>query len=169
VRDRLCLATVQIAALSLVVGCAMASAYRGTATPSVAAESAREALVNFFEALHAGRYVEAAELYGGSYEIPIDHNPPVDPNDHPALLRNACTINGAQCLLIRSVALRTSSSNSGFVFLVQFQNEDGTRFEIGQCCGGNAADFKPVWQFVYTVVLSDDGEFLVQDLPPYVP
>jgi hypothetical protein len=87
---------------------------------------AEQALLHFFEDLHAGRYAEAAELYGGSYEVPIDHNPPVDPNDHAALWRNACTINGGQCLLIRSVILRTSVSE----FSYRVITADGGRFLV---------------------------------------
>src|SRR4030067_906300 len=101
---------------------------RGTPSPP-----ARRAWVAFFADRHAGRYAQAAEAYAGTYEIMIDHNPSVDPADHAALFRNACTINGAQCLEVRSAALMASTAAQAFRFEVEFQLEDGSIFWRGPC------------------------------------
>lgn len=46
-------------------------------------------LVRFYDLLHGCQSDEAPRLYGGSYEILIEHNPGVDPRDHEELFRNA--------------------------------------------------------------------------------
>ena len=100
-------------------------------------------LVDFLDNLHHGKYDEAAQLYGGMYEIMIDHNPGLNPQDHSALLRNACSINGAQCLQVKSAGLDKKASDIEFIFKVDFLNTDGTLFVLGPCCGGNETDFPP--------------------------
>jgi hypothetical protein len=132
------------------------------------AEQARQTLVTFFEALNQARYEDAIDLYGGSYEIMIDHNPILDPDDHIALWKNACTINGAQCLIVRSSTLKEINGDE-YVFIIEFSNPDGTLFVLGPCCGGSATDFPPVSQFEYRVQKMSDGKFVVLDLPIYVP
>lgn len=132
-------------------------------------QNAEQALLDFLEELNAGNYKAAAELYGGGYEIMIEHNPDLDPNNHAALIQNACTINGAQCLKVESVALDHKAAVNGYNFLVEFQNEDGTLFVLGPCCGGNETDTPPRSSFTFTVVKDDKGQFLVMDMPPYRP
>lgn len=155
------------AGLCILAACALPST--SGVTPSAAADPAARALVRFFEDLHSGRYAEATELFGGSYEVLIDHNPLVEPSDQAALWRNACTINGAQCMRVRTATLQGSPSGSEFVFLVQFENDDGSVLEAGACCGGDPADFPAVSEFPYSVARTSDGRFLVQDLPVYLP
>jgi len=130
---------------------------------------AREALVTFFADLHAGRYAQAAEAYAGTYETMIDHNPSLDPDDHAALFRNACTINGAQCLEVRSAQLLPTVAAQQFRFEVEFQLEDGTVFVQGPCCGGSETDFPSVSAFTYTVSKAEDGRFRILDMPVYMP
>jgi hypothetical protein len=164
-----CLGIVLTIAAWLGAGCSASPLAEETPTPRSAADLAAQALTGFFEDLHAGRYAEAAELYGGSYEVPLDHNPLLDPSDHAALWRNVCTINSGQCLLVRSATLQASTSEVEFVFLVEFEYDDGSILEVGPCCGGDPADFPTVSQFSYTVIRTDDGRFVVQDLPIYLP
>ena len=130
---------------------------------------AQQALTTFFADLHAGRYAQAAEAYAGTYETMIDHNPDLDPAEHVALLRNACTINGAQCLEVRSADLMASTAAQQFRFEVEFQLEDGSVFVQGPCCGGSETDFPPVSAFTYTVTKGEDGRFRVVDMPVYMP
>ncbi|NUQ86747.1 MAG: hypothetical protein HUU11_18770 [Anaerolineales bacterium] len=132
------------------------------------AEPARQALVAFFDSLNQGQYAEAAESYGGDYEVLIYHNPTLDPDDHAALWMNACTINGAQCLPVRTATLKEQFGDE-YVFVVEFSNPDGTLFVLGPCCGGSETDFPPVSQFEYRVQKTADGKFVVLDLPVYVP
>jgi hypothetical protein len=133
-------------------------------------ELALQSLLDFFEHLNAGRYEEASQLYGGPYEVLIDNNPTLDPQDHAALLRNACTINGLQCLRVRSARLQEDAvSGAEFRFLVEFSMPDGERFVRGPCCGASETDMPPESEFSFAVVRSEDGAYRVQDLPVYVP
>jgi len=133
------------------------------------AQLAQEALVAFFADLHAGRYAQAAQAYAGTYETMIDHNPSLDPADHAALFRNACTINGAQCLEVRSAELLPTVAAQEFRFEVEFQLEDGSVLVQGPCCGGSETDFPPVSAFTYTVSKGEDGRFRILDMPVYMP
>lgn len=140
---------------------------QGQAQPD--AVLAEQALRAFFADLHAGRYAQAAEAYAGTYEIMVDHNPDLDSTDHAALFRNACTINGAQCLEVRSARLVESTLGGEFRFLVEFQLEDGSLFVQGPCCGASETDVPPRSEFSYRVIKSEDGLFRVVDMPVYSP
>jgi hypothetical protein len=157
--------TFQRLAVSLVL--AGLSACAGPTVPDE--QLAEQALVEFFADLHAGRYAQAAEAYGGSYEVMIDHNPALDPADHAALFRSACTINGAQCLEVLRVELLPTTAAQEFHFEVVFRLEDGSPFVLGPCCGGFETDFPPVSAFTYTLSKGGDGRFRVMDMPVYVP
>jgi hypothetical protein len=131
---------------------------------------ALQSLVDFFGHLSAGRYQKASQLYGGPYELLIHYNPALDPQDHAALLRDACTVNGFQCLQVRTARLhRTAASGAEFQFRVEFSTPDGGLFVRGPCCGASETDMPPQSDFLYTVTMSKDGEYRVQDLPVYVP
>jgi hypothetical protein len=130
---------------------------------------ALRALAAFFSHLHTGKYQQAAGLYGGTYEFMVGHNPETDPDDHAALFRNACTINGAQCLETGRVVLEEQPSPTEFKFAVQFKNEDGSLFELGPCCGATEADQPPQSVFIYTVVKSTADDYVVLDMPVYGP
>jgi hypothetical protein len=132
-------------------------------------ELAVQALTAYFSHLHAGEYGQAAGLYGGTYDVMIDHNPEIDPDDHAALFRNACTINGAQCLEIKSVVLDEQPSSAEFRFAVQFKNDDGSLFELGPCCGETEIDQPPQSVFIYTVVKSTADDYVVLEMPVYIP
>lgn len=132
-------------------------------------EQARQALVAYFDSLNQADYEKTIDLYGGSYETMIDHNPSLDPEDRPVLWKNACAINGAECdLLVRTMEFKESTGDE-YIFIVEFSNPDGTRFTLGPCCGGNETDFPPVSQFEYRVKKSSNGKFVVLDLPVYYP
>ena len=132
-------------------------------------QNSLQTLITFLEDLSEGKFKEAAELYGGGYEIMIDHNPSLDPNNHTALLQNACTINGAQCLKVKNAVLDHKADVNEYIFLVEFFNEDGSLFVLGPCCGGNETDTPPRSLFTFTVVKDEEGKFLVMDMPPSMP
>ena len=132
-------------------------------------QNSLQTLSTFLEDLSEGKFKEAAELYGGGYEIMIDHNPSLDPNNHAALLQNACMINGAQCLKVKNVVLDHKADVNEYIFLVEFFNEDGSLFVLGPCCGGNETDTPPRSSFTFTVVKDEEEKFLVMDMPPYLP
>lgn len=133
------------------------------------AELARQSLIQFTEYLHEGKYDEAARLYGGPYEVMISHNEDVDPEDRIAVSRRACTINGAQCLRVRSATLQEQISPTEYVFLVEFEYDDGTLFVQGPCCGADETQQPPRSQFPYRVARQPGNDFVVLDMPIYLP
>ena len=141
-----------------------------TASPSPQAErEARDTLERFFVLLNEGRYAEAVLMYGGPYDSMRDNNPSVPPADLATLMHNACEINGVKCLRPKTITLERTISEAEFLFLVEFQDEDGSLFVRGPCCGASPTDQPPEAVFSYTVAKSDEGNFLVMDMPPYVP
>ena len=132
-------------------------------------ERAQHALMVFLENLHNGNYAEAAQFYGGSYQTMLDHNPGIGPNDHAVLLRNACTINGMQCLRANITGLEDKVPGEKYVFIVEFLKVDGTLFMLGPCCGEDETGSPPQSVFFFTVGKVDQNEFAVMDMPPYAP
>jgi len=151
------------------VSCAMQQSNLPDTEPSSDEQLAFHTLTDFLQSLYTGDYGKAAQLYGGTYETMIDHNQSIDPSDHAALMHNACAINGAQCLEVKSVSLDNQISNKEFVFRVDFLNPDGTIFVLGPCCGGSATDFPPKAWFYFTVMKDGRNKFSVMDMPPYGP
>lgn len=131
--------------------------------------SALNALSQFFDHLHVGRYEEAVKLYGGSYQVMIDQNPTIDPADLVALIKNACTVNGFQCLQLKIAGIEYKPSPNEYLFTVQFQNNDGSLFELGPCCGAPETEQPPVSLFEVRVKQVAEGQFRVLDMPPYMP
>ncbi|MCE5207698.1 MAG: hypothetical protein LLG42_05230 [Chloroflexi bacterium] len=127
------------------------------------------ALTAFLDALHNGRYAEAAGLYAGSYEVLQGYNSGIDPDDYASLLQSACTINGFQCLRVKSANLEEKVSDKEYVFEIEFLNADDSLFVRGACCGGNETDSPPQSVFYCRVAKLENGEFRVVDLPPYAP
>lgn len=165
-----------VVVLGLIAGCAPAAptptpvpptATQVPATPN-GLESARESLIAFLSLLHAGRYGEATNYYGGTYDVLRDWNPDVVEDDHATLFKRGCIGNGLQCLRIRIIVREEQVSPTEFRFIVEFMNDDGTVFVRGLCCGASEEDMPPQTQFTFTVKKVDNS-FLVQDLPVYVP
>jgi len=129
---------------------------------------AQQALMDFFSNLALGDYQSAAGMYGGGYEILVADNPALDPDDHVGLWKNACTVNGFQCLPVRTVTFNELNQKGAYIFTVEFNNPDGSLFELGACCGETPTT-PPQFQFEYRVVESDEETFLVLDLPVYIP
>jgi hypothetical protein len=140
-----------------------------TKTQSEGLKKARNTLITFFELLNEREYEKAAVLYGGDYQGLRDNNPIIDPQDHPALLKNGCEINGLQCLRAKRIVSEQAISSAEYHFTVEFVNQDDSLFVRDQCCGGNATDFPAESQFAYTVITNCEGNFLVLELPIFVP
>ena len=130
---------------------------------------AQQALVDFFQLLHDGKYQEASELYSGSYEWLISSNPDLAPTDLAGLLERGCTQNGLMCLEALSAENLLTASSSKTIFQVEFKLEDGSLFVLGPCCGADETEMPPVSQFPYRVVEREDGSWGVDELPPFVP
>ena len=131
--------------------------------------SAHDILVQFFDHLHAGRYEEAVNLYGGDYQLLVDQNPETDSADHATLMKNACMYNGFQCLKVKLAGIERKPSPDQYIFGVQFQNEDGSVFVLGPCCGESETEQPSVSFFEIRVLKNAEGEFRVLDMPPYIP
>jgi hypothetical protein len=136
---------------------------------SVAA--AEQNLIRFFGDLNDGDFEAAAALYGGSYDTMVEQNPDLDPTDRAVLLRAACTLNGAQCLEIRSARSNSTATTDGdeYVFIVEFNRADGSRFSLGPCCGGTADDMAPQTEFRFEVMEMPNHQFKVLTPPVYMP
>lgn len=129
---------------------------------------ARKALTSYFEALSAGRYAEAAGLYGGSYAVLVQDNPSISADDHAALFEAACKVNGFQCLKIKEFIKDNQPSFDLSGFVVQFANSDGTLFKQVASGGASATEQPETTDFEYTVRKVGD-KFLIQELPVYTP
>lgn len=127
------------------------------------AEKAREALLSFFTHLYDGHYAEAGELYGGSFEELYARE---SGEDVAKYWERACHL--VPCLPIFNISGGNQRAEDEFLFYVEFIWEDGTRFELGPCCGGSVAMTPPVWQFAYPVK-KVDGEWKVMRGPLVVP
>jgi hypothetical protein len=135
------------------------------------ADAARIALITFFDHLHAGNYTAAVDLYGGTYDIMVSHNPTLDPSDYAALWGAACNHNGAQCLRVASAHLQEAAQapEGEFEFSVEFLREDGTIFSRGPCCGEDPAEVVEQRAFPFRVRKVAEYYFQVLDLPVYLP
>jgi outer membrane murein-binding lipoprotein Lpp len=131
-------------------------------------EQAQQALQVFFDQLAQGEYAAAADQYAGSYETLTTFNPDLDPDDYPTLWQYGCQMNGLQCLTLRTATFQEVTNTGEYVFTVEFNTQDGRRFELGACCGEEPTS-PPLYQFEYRVVESTDGQFRVLDLPVYMP
>jgi hypothetical protein len=138
-----------------------------TSLPSTA-EEAQQTLIKFFSLLNTKKYNEAVSLYAGSYEQLQIFNPEIDPSDHVALWTWVCESRILQCLTVRTATFKNLQGDT-YVFQVEFNNTDGSLFVLGPCCGADETEMPPVSQFEYKVTRNASGQFVVMDLPPYVP
>lgn len=130
-------------------------------------DAARDTLVRYFTLLNEGNYGNAVDLYGGGFEVLRDWNPTADPDDLAGLLESGCTVNGLRCLPIKEIMPLETNDPNTFDFAVQFENPDGSLFVLNP--GGDWPNgTTPQSLFEYTVVKTGD-DFVVQDLPVYVP
>jgi len=118
------------------------------------------AIERFLLAMHEGRYEDAAQLYGGDYMLLQMYNPTVAPEDHAALLKNACEVNGFRCLAPLSIA---PSAQLPGAYDVTFRAEDGTVFGIQT--PGDASNVHQ--SFGLLVEETPDGPLPIT-MPPFV-
>ena len=157
--------TMKTAAKSLLIIALMLGACTPLANES---EQARQTLSDFFDSLNQGSYIQADQFFAGDYQLMTNNNPSIDPDDHQALWSNVCTINGFQCLTVRTATLKETNGDE-YIFTVEFNNADGSLFVLGPCCGATETEMPPVSRFEYRVQKMPDGRFVVLDLPVYVP
>ena len=167
-KNAFCISLISVFLLSL-IGCVSQHSQLAVTEISSDDERAQHTLMDFLGNLHNGKYAEAAQFYGGPYETLLDQNPGIDSNDHAALLRNACTFNGMQCLQGKIIGLENNVPGEKYVFLVELLKVDGTVLKLGPCCGEDETSSPPQSVFFFTVVKNDRNEFAVMDMPPYAP
>src|SRR5512134_270633 len=93
-------------------------------------ETGRQALMGFFTALYEERYDQAAQMYVGTYDDLVYMNPRFDPNDHAALWKQGCQVNGMHCYPVLSAVFKEQTGDT-FVYTVEFTGKDGGRFVLG--------------------------------------
>ena len=154
--------------LILVTGCKPNVATPVPTPLSSTASEAQEVLIKFFGLLNSKQYAEADALYGGDYEQLKVFSSDTDPSDHAKLWADACQLAGLQCLEVRSATFKNLQGDT-YIFQVEFSNPDGSLFVLGPCCGANETEMPPVSQFEYAVARNADHQYVVMNLPPYVP
>ena len=147
--------------LSVLAGCALFY-------PKNDIIQAEQALIAFFEHLSKRDYALADALYGASYEPLVYLNPSIPEDDHEALWRSACEVNGFQCLPVLNVIGTEKFSLNEYIITVEFRGADGTPFVLGPCCGASEKEMPPESQFEMFVIESG-GRYLVTSLPVLVP
>jgi hypothetical protein len=121
-------------------------------SPASDADQARNALIGFFADLSAGNYAEAAAVFGG--EVDEFLREPEPDESEEAYWDYLCDY--YWCLPVVEITATQQVSEDEFVFDTVFRWPDGTRFELGACCGEDPAATPPVWQFVYPVKKIDE-------------
>jgi hypothetical protein len=136
--------------------------------PLTGEQKAEMTAIDFFSLLSTGEYEQASEMYAGDTSGLQYMNPSIDENDLVGLWRNACTINGFQCLPIKQVLHVEKFSLNEYFMQVEFQNPDGSLFVLGPCCGASEEEMPPVSQF-YVYVIERGGDYFITSLPVLVP
>jgi hypothetical protein len=131
-------------------------------------DNSRQALLSFFSLLHDQQFDKAIDYFGGDYEDLRAINPDISPHYRDALLRRACTVNGFLCMKIKSIVKEEQLNSETFRFTVEFQNEDGSLFILGPCCGATEEIMPSRSEFEYSV-MELEGRFKVLELPVFVP
>lgn len=128
------------------------------------AEQARNALIGFFADLNAEKYAEAAAVFGGvTDEFLRDPLPDESVQEYWNYLCDYYW-----CLPVVEITETEQVSEDEYLFYTVFRWPDGTRFEIGACCGEDPAATPPVWQFAYPVQRVD-GVWKVMRPPLFTP
>lgn len=127
-------------------------------------EQARNALLSFFSNLSTWNYSEAVRYFGG------DISSSTRPQDPSETLDDYWNYNCKQlhCLAVAAITDIEQVSKDEYMFYTVFVNPDGSRFEIGACCGGDPAATPPIWQFAYPVK-KINGVWKVMRGPLYTP
>jgi hypothetical protein len=140
----------------------------GCTTSINASDRAKNALIDFFDLLNQGQYLAASDYYGGDYGTLTGMNPDINSSDHAQLWENACEYNGFVCLSVLKATLKGTEGDQ-YIFEVEFKQPDGSIFSRGACCGEDPASVIPQTTFIYYVLATEMGKFLVLDLPVYIP
>lgn len=144
----------------------IAAIAHANASPDAERDAAQAALDEYLTALNSGDFTLGAKLYGGETETLEAWNPDIT-NNLLKWLELGCTHNGLQCMPVRTILYRGPDVRGGYQFLVEFTAPDGSLFHQGPCCGDESEGPFPA-SFIFSV-LKPDENWLVMDLPPYMP
>lgn len=125
-------------------------------------DQARAALKAHLNALQAGRYTDAAALFGGTNELVKQWFPDGNPNNIAGLLEQGCTTLLFRCAKVRVINKGVATSATQFTFLVQFNTPEGNLLTM------QLPQSTPVSQFSFDV-RKDGKRFVVESMPLYLP
>ena len=86
-----------------------------------------------------------------------------------ALLKLACLTNGFQCLPVDEIAAVRENPPGEWLITASLLTDQGEVFSRGTCCGAEEGDHPAETEFTFRVKKVPSGEYLVMDLPVYVP
>jgi len=133
---------------------------------------AKESLVSFFRHLSNQDFDHAMNLFepGGDSENPWEglesFTLPEYRDDKSRVLRNYCEATGT-CLNATVVEIERETDGV-YNIVVQFQNNDGSAFALGPCCGATEEEMPTQDKFNFKVQ-KINNEFKVITPPVYVP
>jgi hypothetical protein len=130
-------------------------------------ESARNALVTFFEDLRDKKYTAAAEKISPStYDFLAGLNSDITQAED--LLKFGCEESELlHCSVIKEIATEEALSSTEFLFNVVFTNPDGSLFALGPCCGEEEGESQTHFDYHVTKIGAD--QFLILEAPVYHP
>ncbi len=129
---------------------------------------ARVTLAEYLSHLAEGRYEEAAELYGGNWReagSQFVEAEDVDTLSTAGFLVRTCAGIFRCDLRLQEVRAVEVADPTRVLLRVTLQDRSGARFQMGPCCGEEG---EPVTEFDF-IVRKRSGEFVVDELPIYIP
>ncbi len=128
---------------------------------------AKQALITYFDLLNEGKYSEAVRYHGSGYKYLIDWNADIPKEDYALLLETSCK-RQVKCYKVLKITKEEAASPREFKFLVQFQNNDGSLFKRGPCCGATEAEMPIQTEFEF-LVKKINGDYKIMTQLIYVP
>jgi hypothetical protein len=145
------------------------------------------AMEEFFQNLNEKQYDRAIPSYDGLYNQFRDWNPTVSYYDLGTLWKNACEMNGLNCLRVKDIVKKEivtpeevfrDEVTDGwsekqykydlvYKYTITYQNQDGSTFQIGPCCGEE--DNGERTKEFNVLVGKKDNNFFILTPPPYTP
>ncbi len=133
--------------------------YYYTSLPNSPHDPALQALTAYLQALPSQDYSTAAQQYGGKLTKFQLQDPDFTSKALPAWLQNACDQN--ICLQPRSLFHTGADEQGNLLFLVEFNNPDGTLYH-------RTLEGETSASFTFTLQEQETG-WRVLELPPYLP
>jgi hypothetical protein len=144
--------------------------------PDASQKDAEDALVQYFNLLANGSYVQASGLLSWDaqhayFDMIKSKLPNLDLGDLTAVLKELCADPAYPCMPVRDVIHRSQLAIGDFQFVVDFKAPDGNIAQWPLCekIPMNVDCFHRGGMFVYEVIQKEDGSFtIVNALPPSI-